>query len=222
MNFTETDEQAALRRAAADLGHRYGPAYALPRARTHEPLDALWAEAGQLGFIGVSLPARYGGGGGGIYELSLVLEELGAAGCGLLMLVVTPAICGSIINRYGTDEQRAHWLPGIADGSTIMSFAITEPDAGSNSHRITTTAERDGDEWVLSGRKIYISGVDQAAAILVAGRTSDARTGRLKPALFVVPTSAAGVEFHPIAMDITMPERQFTLFLDDVRLPATH
>ena len=221
MNFTETDEHVALRQAVADLGRRYGPEYTLPRARAHEPLDELWAEAGQLGFIGVNLPTEYGGGGGGIYELSLVLEELGAAGCGLLMLVVTPAICGSIIARYGTDGQRAQWLPGIASGSTIMSFAITEPDAGSNSHRITTTAQRDGDDWLLSGRKIYISGLDQAAAVLVAGRTSDARTGRLKPALFVVPTDAPGVEFQPIDMDIAMPERQFTLFLDDVRLPAS-
>ena len=96
------------------------------------------------------------------------------------MMVVSPAICGTIIARFGTDEQKQRWLPGIADGSTIMAFGITEPDAGSNSHKLTTTARRDGGDWVLNGRKIYISGVDQADAVLIVGRTEDAKTGRLQ------------------------------------------
>ena len=75
-----------------------------------------------------------------------------------------------------------------------MAFAITEPDAGTNTHNITTTARRDGDEWVLNGRKIYISGVDEADNVLVVARTEDAKTGKLKPCLFVVPTDAAGFE----------------------------
>ena len=101
-----------------------------------------------------------------------------------------------------------------------MAFAITEPDAGSNSHQITTTARRDGDGWVLSGGKVYISGVDEAEAVLVVGRTEDAKTGKLKPALFIVPTDAPGFEYQPIEMDIVSPDKQFMLFLDDVRLPA--
>ncbi|WP_407812799.1 acyl-CoA dehydrogenase family protein, partial [Staphylococcus aureus] len=76
----------------------------------------------------------------------------------------------------------------LADGSKIMAFGITEADAGSNSHQITTTARRDGDDWILSGNKIYISGVDQADAVLVVARTEDSKTGKLKPALFIVPT----------------------------------
>jgi alkylation response protein AidB-like acyl-CoA dehydrogenase len=219
MNFTETDDQKALRSAAADLGRRYGRDYAMPKARKHEPLDELWNEAGKLGFVGVNLPEKYGGGGAGMTELAIVQEELGAAGSGLLMLVVSPAICGTVISRFGSEEQRQQWLPGIADGSKIMAFAITEPDAGSNSHRITTTARRDSGDWLLSGRKIYISAVDQADAVLIVSRMQDARTGRLKPALFAVPTDSPGFEYTPIDMDIVMPERQFTLFLDDVRLP---
>ena len=109
-------------------------------------------------------------------------EELNAAGCGLLMMVVSPAINGTIIARFGTEEQKQRWLPGLADGSVIMAFGITEPDAGSNSHRITTTARRDGGDWLLTGRKYYVSGVDHAQAILIVARTEDARTGRLKPA----------------------------------------
>ena len=220
MNFTETEEQRDLRRAVVALGARYGYPYAIERARRHEPLRELWQEAGKLGFVGISLPEEHGGGGGGIYELSVVQEELAAAGCGLLMLLVSPAICGTIIASFGTPEQKSRWLPGIADGSRIMAFAITEPDAGSNSHRITTTARRDGSDWVLTGRKIYISGVDQADHVLIVGRTEDARTGTLKPALFAVPTDAPGFDFRPIDMDIIMSERQFMLFLDDVRLPA--
>ena len=101
------------------------------------------------------------------------------------MMVVSPAICGTIIARFGTDEQKQRWLPGIASGSSIMAFGITEPDAGSNSHKLTTVATRDGDTWVLNGRKIYISGVDEADAVLIVGRTEDAKTGKLQPALFV-------------------------------------
>jgi len=221
VNFTETDEQQALRAAVADLAGKYGYAYFTRQARSGGRLTELWHEAAKLGFIGVNLPEEYGGGGAGMYELAIVLEELAAAGCGLLMMVVSPAICGTIIARFGTDEQKEHWLPKIASGSSIMAFGITEPDAGSNSHKLTTVATRDGDTWVLNGRKIYISGVDEAEAVLIVGRTADAKTGKLRPALFVVPTDTPGFTFEPIEMDILMPEKQYLLFLDDVRLPAT-
>jgi alkylation response protein AidB-like acyl-CoA dehydrogenase len=220
MNFSETDEQQALRAAVAELAKRYGHTYTAPRARAREPLSELWAEVGKNGFMGVNLPEEYGGGGAGMYELAIVCEELNAAGCGLLLMVVSPAICGTIISRFGTDEQKRRWLPGIADGTGTMVFGITEPDAGSNSHNITTTARRDGGDWVLNGRKVYISGVDVAENVLIVARMEDARTGRLKPALFVVPTDTPGFEFQAIDMDVVMPDKQFMLFLDDVRLPA--
>ncbi len=220
MSFVESDERRALRAAVAELGARYGYEYVVRKTRAGEHLDELWQDAAKHGLIGVNIPEQYGGGGGGMYELSLVLEELGAAGCGLLMMVVSPAICGTIIARFGTDEQKAHWLPGIADGSKLMAFAITEPDAGSNSHKLTTTARRDGTDWVLDGRKVFISGVDEAEAVLVVGRTEDARTGKLKPALFIVPTDTPGFEWSPIEMDLQIPDKQFLLFLDGVRLPA--
>ncbi len=220
MNFTETDEQVALRAAVADLGRKYGYAYFTRQARTGGRLTELWQEAGALGFIGVNLPAEYGGGGAGLYELSIVLEELAAAGCGLLMMVVSPAICGTILARFGTPEQKQRWLPKIASGSAIMAFGITEPDAGSNAHKLTTVATRDGDSWVLTGRKIYISGVDEAEAVLIVGRTADSKTGTLRPALFAVPTDAPGFSFQPLEMDVLMPEKQHLLFLDEVRLPA--
>src|ERR1700689_2151040 len=133
-SFIESEDRKALRKAVAGWASSYCSEYYLKKARAHEHTDELWSEAGKLGFLGVNLPERYGGGGAGMYELSLVLEELAAAGCGLLMMVVSPAICGTVIARFGTDEQKEHWLPALASGSKIMAFGITEPDAGSNSH----------------------------------------------------------------------------------------
>jgi alkylation response protein AidB-like acyl-CoA dehydrogenase len=219
-NFTESDERQALRAAVTDLGRRYGGEWFQKKARSGEKTTELWDEAGKLGYLGVNVPEEYGGGGGNIGDLAAVAEELAAQGCGLLLMVVSPAICATIITRFGTDEQKQTWLPRFADGSLRMAFAITEPDAGSNAHKLTTTARRDSDEWVLSGRKIYISGVDEAAAVLVIGRTEDAKTGRLKPALFIVPTDAPGFEYKPVEMDLISPDKQFMLFLDDVRLPS--
>ena len=222
--FVETEEQQALRKAVAAMAANYGQDYYLAKARGGEHTDELWEEAGKLGFIGVNLPEEYGGGGAGMYELSLVMEEMAATGCALLMMVVSPAINGTIISKFGTEEQKRRWLPGIADGSITMAFAITEPDAGSNSHRITTTARRDGSDWVLNGQKVYISGVDQAQAVLVVGRIPQSGPGgkseSLRPALFVVPTDTPGFTFTKIDMELVSPENQYQVFIDDVRLPA--
>ncbi|MEU9418887.1 acyl-CoA dehydrogenase family protein [Streptomyces sp. NPDC051000] len=216
----ETEEHQALRSAVAALGKRYGREYLARVAREGGHPDELWADAAKLGYLGVNLPEEYGGGGGGIAELSIVLEELGAAGCPLLMMVVSPAICGTVISRFGTEAQKRTWLPGLADGTRTMAFGITEPDAGSNSHRITTTARRDGDDWVLSGRKVFISGVDIADATLIVGRTEDARTGSLKPCLFIVPRETPGFSRSLIDMELQAAEKQWELVLDEVRLPA--
>ncbi|MER6491395.1 acyl-CoA dehydrogenase family protein [Streptomyces griseorubiginosus] len=213
MPTIETDEHKSLRKAVAALGKRHGRDY---------DREQLWSEAAKLGYLGVNLPEAYGGGGGGIAELSLVLEELGAAGAPLLMMIVSPAICGTVIARFGTEAQKQEWLPALADGTRTMAFGITEPDAGSNSHRITTTARRDQEtgDWLLNGRKVFVSGVDIADATLIVGRTEDSRTGRLKPCLFIVPRDAPGFGRRWIEMELSAQEKQFELTLDDVRLPA--
>jgi alkylation response protein AidB-like acyl-CoA dehydrogenase len=218
--FTESEERQELRKAVRRLAGKYGREWFTEKARSGEKTTELWLEVGKNGYLGINIPEEYGGGGGGIGDIAAVCEELAAQGCPLLLMVVSPAICGTIISRYGTPEQKQRWLPGICDGTGTMAFAITEPDAGTNTHNISTTARRDGDEWVLNGRKIYISGVDEAENVLVVARAEDARTGKVKPVLFVVPTDAHGFEAQPIPMEIVSPELQFTVFLDDVRLPA--
>ena len=220
MDFAETAEQRLLRSSVAEVAGRYGHAYWLGKAKAGEKTRELWDEVGRLGYLGVNVPEEYGGGGRGIVELAIVAEELAAAGCPLLLIVVSPAICATVIARSGTTEQKERWLPRLASGAAKMAFAITEPDAGSNSHRLSTVATRDGSDWVLSGRKTYISGVDEADAVLVVARAGDARTGTLRPALAVVPTDAPGFERTLIPVEITGPEKQFALFLDGVRLPA--
>ena len=112
MDFRETEEQLALRKAVAELGRRYGHDYAAPKARAHEPLSELWQEAGSSGFLGLNLPEQYGGGGAGMYELAMVCEELNAAGCGLLMMVVSPAINGTIIAKFGSERAEAALAAG--------------------------------------------------------------------------------------------------------------
>ncbi|WP_328851350.1 acyl-CoA dehydrogenase [Micromonospora globbae] len=220
MNVDLTDEQEQLRDAVRALGRRYGHDYFVTKAKSGEHTTELWAEAGRLGYLGVNVPTEYGGGGGGITELAIVCEELAAAGCPLLLLVVSPAIAATVIHRHGTEAQRKRFLPGFADGSLKVAFAITEPEAGSNFHRLGTVARRDGGDWLLSGRKCFISGVDEARYVLVVARTEEAATGRLKPALFVVPTDAPGLTRSKLDMEIVSPENQFLLYLDDVRLPA--
>ncbi|MEU5696307.1 acyl-CoA dehydrogenase family protein [Actinosynnema sp. NPDC020468] len=219
-DFTESAERVALRAAVRALASRYGHEYFEAKARAGEKTDELWAEAGRLGYLGVAVPEEYGGGGGGIGDLAAVCEELAAAGCPMLLMVVSPAICGTVIARFGTPSQKRRWLPRFADGSAKMAFAITEPDAGSNSHRLATAIRRDGDGWVLSGGKHYISGVDEVEAVLVVARHVDDSGQRLLPSLMVVPTDAPGFSYRHIPMDLVSPEKQFTCFFDDVRLPA--
>ena len=224
MNFAESDERVALREAVRDLAAGYGAAYFQEVVRSGGKVNELWSRAGRLGYLGVHLPEEHGGGGAGIGELAAVCEEFAAAGCPLLLMVVSPAICGTVISRFGTEDQRKTWLPGFADGTLKMAFGITEPDAGSNSHRLSTIARKDGPganaDWLLTGRKTFISAVDDCPYVLIVGRTADERTGRLKPVLFVVPTDAPGFAATPIDMEIAVPEKQWQLFLDDVRLPA--
>lgn len=215
----DTEERAALREAVAKLVGTYGHDYFMDRARRHEEPTELWADLGAAGFLGVHLSEAYGGGGGTMTDLAVVIEEASTQGCPLLMMVISPAICGTIIDRHGSHELKQRWLPGIADGSLKMAFAITEPDAGSNSHEITTTAHPDGDGWRITGTKYWTSGIDEADAVLVVVRHPQPRPdGRHPLSLFVVPSGTPGLTFQRIDAALQQPEHQFTTFFDEVHV----
>jgi alkylation response protein AidB-like acyl-CoA dehydrogenase len=221
VEFLETAEHAALRETVSRIAGKFGGGYYAEHAAAREPCTELWDELARAGYIGINIPAEYGGGDAGLVELAMVCEEIAGQGCPLLLLLVSAAISGEVLGRYGSAEQRAVWLPGLADGSSKMVFAITEPDAGSNTHKLATTARADGEGYLLRGTKHYISGVDEAEAMLVVARTgTDPDTGGARLSLFIVPTDCAGLEATPLRVDAMLPERQFVVHFDDVRLDA--
>jgi alkylation response protein AidB-like acyl-CoA dehydrogenase len=225
VDFAETEEHRALRAAVGEIARDFGPRYYAEHAARREPCQELWQALGQAGFLGVNIPEEYGGGGGGLVELEIVCEEIAAAGTPLLLLLVSSAISAEVIAAFGTDEQKKRWLPALADGTSKVVFAITEPDAGSNTHKLATTAVRDGDDWLLSGTKYYISGVEEADAVLVVARTpattpAPSDNSKRPLSLFVVPTDAEGFGQQILPVDLMLPERQYTLHFDQVRLPA--
>jgi alkylation response protein AidB-like acyl-CoA dehydrogenase len=221
VDFNETTEQRMLREAVAKIAADFGRDYFTEKVRSGAKTTELWEAVAKAGFVGVCLPEEYGGGGMGIGELAVVTEELSAGGCPLLMLMVTPAITGTLIARFGTPAQRERWLPPMAAGSK-MAFAITEPDAGSNTHKLSTVATPDGGGWRIRGTKYYTSGVDESEAILVVAKTGvhqDSDRGQLS--LFIVDADAPGLEKTLIPVSVHAPEKQFTLFFDDVVVPAS-
>jgi alkylation response protein AidB-like acyl-CoA dehydrogenase len=224
MDFNETTEHNLLRESVAKIASSFGHPWYAERARAGAKVDELWVELGRNGFLGVAIPEGYGGGGKGIVEVTMICEELAAAGCPLLMFIVSPVMCASVITKFGTDNQKANWLPKLAcveDPDWKMSFAFTEPDAGGNVHRLRTSATRHGDGYLLRGTKHYISGVDESKAIMVIARTgTDETLGRARLSIFVVDTDSPGLEKQPLPVELVAPERQFTLFFDDVFVPA--
>src|SRR6266852_836015 len=126
VDFAESEEHRALRSAVAGIAAKFGPRYYAEHAAARRPCDELWQALGDAGFIGVNIP-----------------EEFAAAGTPLLLLLVSAAISAEMIAEFGTEEQRQAWLPGLASGAVKVVFAITEPDAGSNTLRIATTAGKE-------------------------------------------------------------------------------
>jgi alkylation response protein AidB-like acyl-CoA dehydrogenase len=213
----DTAERRALRDSVAKMVGSYGRGYFQDVVARDAKPDELWADMGAAGFLGVHLPEEYGGGGGGLADLAVVIEEMAAHGCPMFMIVISPAICGSILAAHGSPALKDRYLRGIAEGTVKMAFAITEPDAGSNTHKIKTTARRDGDGWRISGQKYWTSGIDEAEALLVVARDAEpSPDGRSTLSLFVVRTDAPGLSFQPIDSALQLPEKQFTTYFDDV------
>jgi alkylation response protein AidB-like acyl-CoA dehydrogenase len=220
LRLVDSPEERMMRETVRSICEGFGPAYMRERAAAGEPPSELWDALASRGFLSVNLPEDYGGGGLGMSALAAVGEEIAAAGCSLLLIVVSPAIVGSILVRHGTPDQKDTWLRGIASGTTKVAFAITEPGAGSNSHNLATAARRSNGGYVIRGEKTYISAVEDSDAILVVTRQrmEDGNLGL--PLLFIVDSDAPGIERQHIPTALRGADKQWTLMFDDVEVPA--
>jgi alkylation response protein AidB-like acyl-CoA dehydrogenase len=218
--FVPSDDELRIRETVATIANRYGAAYMRRCSEQERPPVELWDELAAAGYLGVNIPAEYEGGGLGMTELAAVGEELAFAGTPLLLILVSPAIAGSVLARHGSPEQRERWLRGIGRGDLRMAFAITEPDAGTNTHNLATKATRVDGGFRLRGTKVFISGVEMAHALFVVARTGerDAATGYGRLSLFVVDVDAPGLERQVIPTATRGADRQWQLFFDDVEV----
>jgi alkylation response protein AidB-like acyl-CoA dehydrogenase len=219
LQLVPTDEERLLRETVAAICREFGPAYNADKTEAEEPPRELWDALGERGYLGVNLPERWGGGGMGMAGLAAVAEEIAAAGCSLLLIVVSPAIVGNMIANHGSPDQKEAWLPGLASGEVRVAFAITEADAGSNAHNLRTAARRDGDRYVLRGEKTFISGVEDAHAVLVVARERTSDGGLGLPLPLLVDTDAPGLSSQEVPTAVYGPDKQWTLFFDDVEVP---
>jgi alkylation response protein AidB-like acyl-CoA dehydrogenase len=218
LDLVPTPEERQVREAVAGICSQFPEDYSRQCHAKGEPPLELWDALAAKGYLGVNIPEEYGGGGLGMTALSWVGEELTASGKALLLIVVSPAIVGSILTKHGSDEQKDTWLRGIAAGTTKVAFAITEPDAGTNSHNLQTSLRRDGNRFFLNGQKTYISGVEEAHAVLVVARGKNPDGSLGLPSLCLVDVDAPGFTRDEIPMPYMGPDKQWQLFFDDVEL----
>jgi alkylation response protein AidB-like acyl-CoA dehydrogenase len=216
LELIPTDEEREIRAAVRGICDSFPEDYSRRKHAEGAPPTELWDVLAEKGYLGVNLPEEWGGGGLGMSGLAAVGEEIAGAGKSLLLIVVSPAIVGSILARHGTGEQKERWLRGIAAGTTKVAFAITEPDAGTNSHNLATALERRDGRFVLNGQKTYISGVEHADAVLVVARSRLPDGALGLPSLCLVDVDAPGFTRDAIPMPYLGPDKQWTLFFDDV------
>ncbi|MFD7746602.1 acyl-CoA dehydrogenase family protein [Streptomyces sp. NPDC059698] len=177
-------------------------------------------ELGALGALGMSLDG-YGCAGASAVQYGLACLELEAADSGIRSLVsVQGSLAMYAIHRYGSEEQKRRWLPGMAAGETIGCFGLTEPDHGSDPAGMRTYARRDGEDWVLTGRKMWITNGSVAGVAVVWAQTDEGEDGRGVRG-FVVPTDAAGFSAPEIRHKWSLRASVTSeLVMDEVRLPA--
>jgi alkylation response protein AidB-like acyl-CoA dehydrogenase len=216
-----SDDERAIRDAVGGIVASFGPDYYQQQVDDGGNCEQLWNALGDKGYLGVHLPEKYGGGGLGLRELAMVVQESAVAGCPMQSMLFSPGVVGTILDRSANDEQKERWLPGVASGQTRLSFAITEPDAGSNAHRISTTATRNGDQYVINGQKVFITGMESADWLMVVARTGvDEASGRAHLSVFMVKADAPGVSWTPIRTVMNQPDKSHQVFFDNVEVHA--
>jgi acyl-CoA dehydrogenase len=185
----------------------------------------LWDAIAEAGLLGALLPEQYGGSDMGLLSLGLAVEEMARQGFGNALMILT-AMDSLCILRNGSGELKQRFLPRVAAGDLKLAFAITEPDAGSNTFRLKTRAHKDAGGFAITGEKVFITGIDQADFVLLAARTTsleEAQKLGLGKAyglsLFLVDTKAPGLRLVPIPTQGIEGMTQFQVFLDEVRVP---
>ncbi|MFI7446185.1 acyl-CoA dehydrogenase family protein [Nonomuraea sp. NPDC049714] len=231
MDFTLPESALAVRRGIGDICSRYDLDYWQRCESDKRWPEEVWAELGKGGWLGLAVPEEFGGGGQGLLELAVATETIaasGAAGGSAFTYVLTPGFGALTLARHGTPEQQAELLPRLATGEVETCFALTEPDAGSNSLAITTSARRDGGDYVINGQKIWITGVQRATWMLLVTRTipaaeAEPRTSGLTVFLVNVPEAVAAgrLSYQPIPKMGANTTPSNMVFIDDLRVPAS-
>ena len=204
MNFDLTPEQKMIASTAKEIAKQFGPEYWREKEENQEFAGEFWKVISEAGFTGIVIPEEYGGAGRGITELLIAMEELVANGCGLggAWYLILSEIFGALsISKHGTDQQKEKYLPGIALGELECCLGLTEPDAGSNTLNLKTTAQKKADRWLITGSKTFISGADRARVMVIATRTTPKDKAPKKVlglSLFLADLPSPAIEVSPI------------------------
>ncbi len=222
LNLTLTDEQRALRDGVAEICKRYPGEYWRALDAKREYPEAFVGDLTRAGYLAALIPEEYGGAGLGVAEAGLILETIHASGGNAAACHAQMYIMGTLL-RHGSPEQKATYLPAIASGALrLQAFAVTEPNAGSDTTKIETTAVRRGDRYVVNGQKIFISRVLQSDLMLLLARTTPLDRLRRKTdglSVFLVDIRGArGLEVRPLRM--MMNHSTNALFFDNLEVPA--
>ncbi len=220
MDFALNDEQQmiqdAVRKFARDrilpYAHEWEQAHAFPRE--------LLTKLGELGYLGVPIPEEYGGTGLDYISEALVFEEIGYADSSVrTTLSVQMSLVELTILKWGTEEQRNRYLPGLCSGEIIGCFGLTEPDAGSDAGNVQTTATRDGDDWLLTGQKVWISNGTWADLAIIVAQTEPGSKSRGMVAFLVDPKSPGYTTRKMTGKLGLLASDTGEIFLDHVRVP---
>jgi len=174
LDFELNDEQKMIVKAASEIARDFGPEYWREKDRNHEFPEDFWKTLVETGFTGILIPEEYGGSGMGMFEMILAMETLTSEGCGLAgtwFLCLTSIFGGLSIVKHGNTSQKEKYLPKIVEGMEFC-LALTEPEAGTNTLNTKTSAIKEGNEYVINGEKIFISGADRAKGMLLVTRTT--------------------------------------------------
>ncbi|MEV0973714.1 acyl-CoA dehydrogenase family protein [Microtetraspora glauca] len=221
MDLTLSEEQQAVRALAAEFVNKEVLPHVRDWDRAEKVDTAIVAKLGEIGFLGLTIPEEYGGSGGDHTTYCLMIEELGRGDSSVRGIVsVSLGLVAKSILTFGTEEQRREWLPRLCSGEALGCFALTEPGTGSDAGSLTTRAVRDGDDWVISGEKVFITNGTWAEVAIVFARTGE--EGPRGVTAFLVPTSAAGLDRREIHGKLGLRgQATAELVLDQVRVPGS-